>query len=150
MKEVTKGTNYYGPELISLGPFLIQGGLELIPCPLLPAVPSQRQKETTFLKPKHLESSVPPTLPTITANSCSSLNLYIFPFLGTLPTKSHCRGHGIIAQMLTVNKARSYKDQGHVYLLSARCVQNCAGSTIGNSMEKDISAFKEFIKEKGK
>ena len=52
--------------------------------------------------------------------------------------------------MLIVNKPRSYKDQGHVHLLSARYAQKCAGSTIGNSMETDTSTFKEFTMEKGK
>lgn len=56
-----------------------------------------------------------------------------------------------MVQMLIVTKSKSCKDQGHKHLLRARCVQEFAGSTLGNSMVTDlISIFKEFIMEKGK
>lgn len=56
-----------------------------------------------------------------------------------------------MTQMLIVNKSKSYKDQGDKHLLSARDVQEFAGSTTGNSMATEItSIFKDFIMEKGK
>lgn len=68
-----------------------------------------------------------------------------------LPIKPHGGDHHIMTQMLIVSKSKSYKDQGHKHLLSARDMQKFAGSTIGNSMATDIiSTFKEFIMQKGK
>lgn len=56
-----------------------------------------------------------------------------------------------MTQMLTVDKSKLHKDQGHKHLPSAKYMQEFIGSTLGNSMATDlISTFREFIIEKGK
>ena len=54
-----------------------------------------------------------------------------------------------MTQMLIVSKSKSYKDQGDKHLLSARDVQEFAGSTTGNSMATEItSTFRVYNGER--
>lgn len=90
MKLVSRGTDYCGPELISLGPLLLKWDLELIPSPLFQEVPFEGQRKATFLKPKTPGTICFPHPPHNYNRLLLRFKFILLFFSWMLPLKPHC------------------------------------------------------------